>query len=65
MKVKVIKKAELESLGDTQKTVKKTPKGRRMARAVEKWVADIREKSEAESHVSLDQLFHTDEEPST
>ena len=65
MKVKVIKKAELESLGDQPEPVRKTPKRRRIARAVEKWVADIRKKSEAESHVSLDQLFHTDKEPST
>lgn len=65
MKVKVIKKAELESLGDESKPVRTEPKRRRLARAVEKWVADIRKKSEAEEHVAIENFFHTDEEPST
>jgi hypothetical protein len=65
MKVKVIKKAELESLGDEPKTARKEPKRRRLARAVEKWVADIRQRSEAEEHTAIENFFHTDEEPST
>ena len=56
MKIKVIKKAELESPG-AKKKVRKTPKRRRIARAVEQWVEDVRAKTEAEEHISLDQLF--------
>jgi hypothetical protein len=65
MKIKVIKKAELETLGDEPKPTRKESKRRRIARAVEKWVADIRKKSEAEEHTAIENFFHTDEEPST
>jgi hypothetical protein len=65
MKVKVIKKAELASLADKQETVSKVPKRRRIKRAVERWVAEIREKSDEESHVSFDALFQTNPESST
>jgi hypothetical protein len=64
-KVKVIKKAELESLADRQQAPGKTPKRRRLKSAVEKWVAEIRERSEAETQVTLEHLLHPDSKPST
>jgi hypothetical protein len=66
MKVKVIKKAELESLADQQQqNATKTPRRQRIKSAVEKWVAEIRERSEAETHVALEHLLHPDSEQST
>jgi len=65
MKVKVIKSAELESLGQQPEHVPRQRKRRRMARAVEKWVADIRKKTEAEERMSFEHLFHTNEESSS
>jgi len=57
MKIKVIKRAERESLGEKQISLPKEPKRRRITQAVEKWVADIRERSEAESRISFEHLF--------
>lgn len=68
MKVKVIKKAELESLGERQQSAQnkpKMPKRRLIAAKVERWVADIRKKTEAESRVSLDDLFTAGEGSTT
>ena len=67
MQIKVIKRAERESLGNTESSVKKAePKRRRITQAVEKWVADIRERSEAESRISFEHLFTPagDQQPS-
>jgi hypothetical protein len=64
MKIKVIKKAELESLGQGQETVPKPAKRGRIKQAVEQWVAEIHERAEHEDRISLDQLFHPDQEPS-
>ncbi|HTH52115.1 MAG TPA: hypothetical protein VL501_09290, partial [Pyrinomonadaceae bacterium] len=61
MKVKVIKRAEIESLGEQPQRATKRSKRRRIAEKVEKWVADIRRKSDAESRISLDELFHAGE----
>jgi hypothetical protein len=65
MKIKVIKKAELEALGEQQETAKKTPERPRLKRVVEKWVAEIHERAEAEERISFDNLFHTNPESST
>ena len=65
MKIKVIKKAELESLGEQQESVSKEPKRPRLKVAVEKWVAEIHERAEAEERISFDNLFHTNPESST
>jgi hypothetical protein len=65
MKVKVIKKAELESLAHDAETPPEVPKRRRITRVVENWVAEIREKSDEESHISFDALFQPNQDPST
>ena len=68
MKVKVIKKAELESQAEQHESHREEPKPRRVARAVEKvekWVAEIRERSEAETQIALEHLLHPDSKPST
>jgi hypothetical protein len=65
MKVKVIKKAELESMADQQENSAKAPKRRRLKHAVENWVAEIRERTEAETQVTLEHLLHPDSKPST
>ena len=66
MKVRVIKKAELESqAAEKEETPRKEPKRRRVAHAVEKWVAEIRERSEAETQIALDNFLHPDSKPST
>ncbi len=65
MKIKVIKKAELESQADEQETASQPPKRRRLKSAVEKWVAEIRERSEAETHATLENLLHPESKPST
>ncbi|MBV9242082.1 MAG: hypothetical protein JO314_08735 [Acidobacteria bacterium] len=58
MKVKVIKKAELESLGEQSESIPAKPKRRRLKQAVEQWVEEIRAKTEAEEHVILESLLH-------
>jgi len=65
MKVKVIKKAELESMNDHQENPPKAPKRRRLKHAVEKWVAEIRERTDAETQITLEHLLHPDSKPST
>ncbi|HTH51792.1 MAG TPA: hypothetical protein VL501_07660 [Pyrinomonadaceae bacterium] len=66
MKIKVIKRAERESLGQQQTSIHKAePKRRRIKRAVETWVADLRERSDAESRISFEHLFTPRENPST
>jgi len=66
MNIKVIKRAERESLGQQQTpTHKAEPKRRRIKKAVETWVADLRERSEAESRISFEHLFAPRENPST
>jgi hypothetical protein len=54
MKVKVIKRAQRETPGEEEQ---RPPQKRRLANAVEKWVADIRAKSDAESRMSFEHLF--------
>ena len=65
MKVKVIKRAELESIDEKEETARKAPKRIRLAEKVEKWVSDIHEKAEAESRISFEQLFEADPGSST
>jgi len=66
MNIKVIKRAEREALGQQQTSVQKAePKRRRIKNAVETWVADLRERSEAESRISFEHLFTPRENPST
>jgi hypothetical protein len=55
MKIKIIKRAEQTALSDMPPTA---PKKRRIAEKVEKWVEDIHTKSEAESRLSFENLFH-------
>jgi hypothetical protein len=65
MKIKVIKKAELESLSEEPVRTPKRSKRRLLAAKVEKWVADIRKKADDDSRVSLDDLFSAGEGSST
>lgn len=65
MKIKVIKKAELESLADEQEKPPSTHKRGRLKHAVEKWVTEIRERTEAETQATLEHLLHPDSKPST
>lgn len=66
MNIKVIKRSEREALGQQQTSVQTAePKRRRIKNAVETWVADLRERSEAESRISFEHLFTPRENPST
>ncbi|MFL6375424.1 MAG: hypothetical protein ACJ73D_12210 [Pyrinomonadaceae bacterium] len=63
MKVKVIKKAERESLGEQQASAPKVPKRRRIKLAVERWVTEIHEKAAAEDRIAFNNFFNAAEDP--
>ena len=56
MKIKIIKRAELEAHTNSH-AAEPQPKRRRITREVKRWVAEIRERTDAESRISFDALF--------
>ncbi|GEM_PF-7057382 len=54
MKIKIIKRDDIKPEENSSKSV--SPR-RKIYRAVEKWVTDLKTRTEAESRLSFEQLF--------